>query len=721
VAPDSWRNEKVKADHLERLAMVYVRQSTLYQVQNNRESTEVQYGLKDLVCSLGWRPERVRVVDQDLAQSAQWVEGRQGFQNLVAEVSLGHVGIIVGMQMSRLGRSCAPWYQLLDLCALHGTLLADLDGVYDPSQYSDRLVLGLKGTMSEVESHMINQRMKEGRLNKARRGDLVSHVPVGYIRRPSGEVIIDPDEQVQDVVRLIFRKFSELRTQNAVLRYMVDNGIQIGVRVHSGSGRGDLEWRRPCRPTLNNLLHNPMYAGAYAYLRRPTDRRRQKPGRRSTGRTVAPRDNWIVIKDRMPAYITWEQYEDNQAILAANRTTGLQARGGAPRQGSALLSGLLICGRCGHRMVVHYSQGCAQYACERLAVDYGLPRCQRLSGRRLDDFVVAKLLEILTPASIELSLQAATVLEDDRAEAHRIWKQRLERLRYEADRTARQYRAVEPENRLVGRSLEKEWEAKLTDLQTLQEEYDRFAADRPRLLTQAERERIRCLANDIPRIWAAASTTAEEKKSILRELVQAVRIVVADDSERVDIEIEWVGSDKTTGEIKRAVATWDQVSRLPELLDRMRQLFAEGKSYKETANQLHEEGWRPPKRSARLGYQSVKQLAQRWGLQGPKFELKQRPIERSAGEWTVIELAAKLQMPHITLHAWLYRGWLQARKEAGSRGRWLIRADEIELERLRALRRRTPGQTNREKWLRGQGEPADPAPQSRPKPRGTST
>nr|WP_242038709.1 recombinase family protein [Chroococcidiopsis sp. [FACHB-1243]] len=394
------------------------------------------------------------VIDDDLGKSGTTAEGREGFQRLVAEVSLNHVGLIVGIEMSRLARSSKDWHQLLEVCALFRTLIADLDGIYDPSQYNDRLLLGLKGTMSEAELHILKQRMQEGKLNKARRGELNFAPPIGYIRRPSGEIAFDPDEQVQQVVRLIFRKFEELGTLNGVLRYLVRHDIQLGVRVRVGANKGDLEWHRPNRMTLQNLLKNPAYAGTYAYGRRQIDPRKQQPGRPKTGRVVSALEDWhALIPDCFPAFISWEQYQQNLSRLQAN-----QARAdviGAARHGSALLSGLLVCSYCGCRMTVHYSgQGRThEYLCNRLLSDYGGERCQHLSGIALDRAVTQQVLAALQPAALELSLQAATQLEQERAQLNQIWQQRLERAAFEAERAGRHYRLVEPENRLVARQL----------------------------------------------------------------------------------------------------------------------------------------------------------------------------------------------------------------------------------------------------------------------------
>ena len=361
------RGEKITCKHLERLAIVYIRQSTPQQMIRHQESTQVQYQLKYRALALGWPEDRIEIIDDDLGQSGASAESRRGFQRLVAEVTLDHVGIIFGVEMSRLARSCRDWHQLLEVCALFGTLIADLDGIYDPYQYNDRLLLGLKGTMSEAELHILKQRMMQGKLNKARRGELLSQLPMGYVRRINGEVGFDPDEQVQAVVRLIFQKFEELGTVNAVLQYLVKNNIQMGIRMRGGLRKGELEWRRCRRMTLQGILKNPLYAGAYTYGRRKVDPRRKIAGRPGTGKTVVdPQDCEVFLKDRFPAYISWEQYERNREQLRRNRSVAESI--GSVRQGTALLSGLLVCQKCGHRMSVQYNEGSNrhQYWCNKM-------------------------------------------------------------------------------------------------------------------------------------------------------------------------------------------------------------------------------------------------------------------------------------------------------------------------------------------------------------------
>ena len=552
-------SEKVQGHHRDRLAVVYVRQSTLQQLVRHQESTRLQYGLVDRALGLGWPRSQVLVIDDDQGKSGTTAAGRPGFQRLVAEVGLNQVGIVLGVEMSRLARSCRDWHQLLEICGLFGTLLGDLDGIYDPTDYNDRRLLGLKGTLSEAELHVLKQRMLAGKRAKAERGELGMAVPMGYVRRPSGEVILEPDEQARATIALLFDQFERCGTINGVLQYLVRHQIQLPHRVRLGLRQGDLDWRRPNRTTLSNLLHHPIYAGAYAYGRRPTDPRRQQPGRPATGRRVAaPEACAVLLQDRLPAYISWAQFERNQAQLAANQTAHL----GPIRSGPSLLSGLVICGRCGLRMAAVYnnSGGRLRYDCSRMAGDYGEPRCQSLVGHVLDDWIGAQVLRALEPAALEISLQVAADLEGERQHLHRHWQQRLERARYQVERAARQYQAVEPEHRLVARTLERQWEEALATEATLQADYARCQAEQPPVLTAEERAAIRRLATEIPALWQAPTTTAVDRQAIVRQLVERVVVTVRGESERVDVQMHWFGGHGTQATLSRPVARLDQLS-----------------------------------------------------------------------------------------------------------------------------------------------------------------
>ena len=692
-----WPSEKIQAQHLERLAVVYVRQSTLQQVIDHQESTRIQYGLVGRAEALGWRTERVLTIDDDLGKSGSSAEGRLGFQRLVSEVGLNHVGLILGVEMSRLARSSKDWHQLLEICALFSTLIADLDGIYDPGDYNDRLLLGLKGSFSEAELHILKQRMMQGKRNKAERGELGFNVPIGYVRRPSGEVRFDPDEQVQQVVRLIFRKFKELGTLNAVLRYLVTHQIQVGVRVLSGPTKGDLEWHRPNRPTLQNLLKHPAYTGAYTYGRRQIDPRKKKAGRPHTGRVVKPSEEWLVlIKDHHPAYISWEQYQENIAQLKSNQNRSDEQ--GHPRQGVGLLCGLLVCGRCGARMAVQYRrrQKYHRYICSREMVDHGGKICQHLSGACLDKSIVEQVLQALEPAALELSLAAAMHLEQDRLELDKLWQQRLERAQFEADRARRHYHLVEPENRLVARQLAQEWETKLQAQQQLQEEYDRFCLEQPQQLSPKQQQQIRRLAQDLPALWSAPTTTQAQRKEIIRQVIDKIIVTVEGTSEQVQISIEWSGGFSCQSQIIRPVAKWNQLSYYPQLCERLKQLVKANLTTDEIIDCLHQEGFRPPKRRQTFNREIVRTLIRHLGL-GP-CPLPKAKESLSEHEWWLPELASTLKMPSVTLYNWVRRGWVKARQHSIPPKHWIIWADEAELERLKTHRQRPISEILQQRW-----------------------
>ncbi len=436
-------SEKITDKHLERSAIVYVRQSTPQQVLEHRESTLRQYALADRAVALGWPAAAVEVIDEDQGHSGSSAEGRSGFQRMLAEISSDRVGLVLGLEMSRLGRSCKDWHALLELCAIYRTLLADADGLYDPSQYNDRLLLGLKGTMNEAELHILKSRLVQGMWNKAQRGEVLNHAPIGYVRTLGSDFAIDPDEQVQTVVRLIFEQFERRGSVNGLLRWLVRHEIMLPVRPHGGANRGQLEWRRPNHVTLLNVLRHPIYAGAYRWGHREIDPRKKVPGRPGSGRTFKAHDQCrVLIRDRFPAYVPWEQFERNQAKLAQNCTLGKMLS--APRHGPSILAGLVVCGRCGHRMLVGYTNASGKktlrYSCLREAIDYGGAACQSLSGRALESLVVERLLQAVSPASLELSLAARSDVERERKQLDDHWRQRLARSHHEVEQARRRLR-----------------------------------------------------------------------------------------------------------------------------------------------------------------------------------------------------------------------------------------------------------------------------------------
>src|SRR6516164_3759782 len=695
--------EKIRPEHRDRAAVVYVRQSSRQQVLEHSESTRLQYALAGRAVALGWARSRIGVIDDDLGVSAAAADARAGFARLVTEVTMGRAGIVLGIEMSRLARTGRDWHQLLELCSLSGVLLADPDGVYDPGFYNDRLLLGLKGTMSEAELYLIRQRMLSGKLAKAERGELAIPLPIGYVRRPSGEVILDPDEQAQHVVRLVFGAFARLGTLNAVLRYLVEHQVQLPVRVHAGPAKGELEWRRPNRETLQIMLHNPVYAGYYAYGRRQVEPRRKVAGRPSTGRVVKDASEWLVLlPGRLPAYITPQEYEANVARMAANRQTA--ATPGAPRDGSALLSGLLRCGRCGgHRMTVRYHTPSSRnpahgYVCAFEQVNYGTGgSCQHIAGPALDAYVTGQVLQAVAPAALEVSLAAAAQAEAERAMLDKLWRQRLERARYAADRARRQYQLAEPENRLVTRQLEAGWEAALAEASRLEADYQRFTGEHPKTLSAAQRAAIQALAADLPQVWNAPSTSQADRKELLRILIEDITVTTAGNSELVHVTITWAGGHQTAGQAVRPVGRLDQLSYYPALLARVTELAGAGCTNGQIAGALNSEGFRPPKRTSRFTGQQVRTLISQRNIRGQR---KGRPAVLTSlppGQWSVPGLSAELGMPTATIYNWIYRGWITARHAPGTRN-WIITANDQQISQLRERRQRPPGYYTRARW-----------------------
>ena len=677
---------KIRARHLDRLAVVYVRQSTPQQVAQHRESTDLQYQLRRHAVALGWAEERVLVIDDDQGLSGQSVENRPGFQRLLAEVSLGHVGIVFGREMSRLARSCKDWHQLLELCGLFQALIGDADGVYDPADPNDRMLLGLRGMMSEAELHVLRSRLHQGKLNKARRGELFTCVPVGYVRSPDGGIAPDPDEQVRSVVALVFAKFAELGSLPKTHAFFAEHGIPLGLRVYKGPGKGRLVWRRPRRGTLYEMLRHPFYAGAYAYGRCPADPTRRVAGRAKAGRRSAPPEEWVcLLRDKVPAYISWEQYEENRRRLSAND----RGRGGRAAAGRAptLLNGIVRCGRCGRPMVARNARPAAhpRYACVYEFTEYGGPRCQSVTAAYPDRLVEALVLRTVGPAALELSLRTTERVEQDRLRLHDHWKRRLERAEYEAERARRQYDAVDPENRLVARNLERQWERTLAERQRLEEDYARFRSEQPRHLSAADCERIRALAADLPALWRAETTTGADRRAVVRRLIERVELTRQGETERVAVSVLWRGGLLTRHEVTQGLRRYEALGRYAELRQRVATLRGGGMTADRIADVLNREGFPVPRGDRYTGHR-VRQLFRRFGLTCVPAGVRGEGDLPAKDEWWLPALAAELTVKPIVVHRWRWSGWLHARQLEGTAGRWIFWADASEVGRLRRLR-----------------------------------
>jgi DNA invertase Pin-like site-specific DNA recombinase len=540
-------SDKITASHLGRDAYVYVRQSTPTQVQVHTESLQRQYELRERARGLGWPVHQVVVIDADLGRSGARTEGRLGFCELVADVGLGKAGIVLGIEVSRLARNNADWYQLLDLCALTDTLIADADGIYHPADFNDRLVLGLKGTMSEAELHLIRSRLTAGLKHKAAKGELKQCLPVGLDYTDDNQVTITPDEAVAEAIGTVFRRFDELGSARQVLLSLREDGLLLP-RRHAGSKR--ISWQSATYPAVHDVLTNPAYAGAYVFGRTRTEKRVDATGRVITRVRLLPRDQWaVLIPDHHPGYIPWSQYEANTARLRANWRVPRGHGGGPPREGRALLQGLLQCGRCGRIMQTGYSgpQGNSpRYVCARGQQLYGTgPGCQSIGGGRLEKTVLAQLFAILEPASLEATAKALAEADAHYRQRLAVFELAVERARYEAERAHRQYDAVEPENRLVARTLERALEDKLAALRHAENDLATQRARRPVTLTDEEAAWIRRAGTDVAKVFHAATTTIVERKQLIRAVIDHIVLTINTEDRIADPHIIWQGGAST--------------------------------------------------------------------------------------------------------------------------------------------------------------------------------
>lgn len=626
--PAGHRPAKITLDHLERWAIVYVRQSHPQQVQRHPESARVQADLQRLALTWGWPPERIRILDGDQGRSATTTVGRDDFIHLLSEIALGHVGLVLGFQFNRLAREDEACCRLIKICAAFDTLLADLDGLYHPLDLNDRLVLTIKGLMGGIELHQLQQRMQAGRLNRARRGEWLGQVPPGYVIGPDRKLQLDPDEQVQGVIRLVLDQFAATGSLSGLLRYLRRHRIDLPYRAPGGPDRGRLQWHRPHRETLRNLIRRPAYAGAYTWGRRAVDPRRRVPGHRSRGRVERdPQDCAVFLPDNHPAYISWGQYLSNLERLRRQRQRGPLP--GPARQTVSLLAGLVTCGHCGCRMQAHYTRT-SRYDCQRRAMDYGMPRCQSLNGEPLERLVSEQVLEVVTPAGLELSLRAAAECQRERAALDQRWQQRLERARHEAARAYRQYDAVEPEDRLVARTLERKWEEALRAQRALEEDYARFERDRPRGLTEAERGEIARLAGDLPTLWRSPETGVAEKRRIIRSLLERVVARAEGSSPEVTVHLHRTLGTVTEHRLRRPVGSWSRLAAAVELRRLLEAWRAAGRSSRRMAEGLNAAGYRTP-HGKPFTAESVRQLRKRWGLGAPPGGPSQATAGRRAG------------------------------------------------------------------------------------------
>lgn len=641
---------KVSAAHLQRDAFLYVRQSTLHQVVHNTESTQRQYALQQQAVALGWPMERVHVIDCDLGQSGASAVDRAGFQQLVAEVSLGHAGIVLGLEVSRLARNSADWQRLLELCALADTLILDEDGLYDCTNFNDRLLLGLKGTLSEAELHFLRARLQGGILNKARRGELVTPLPVGLMYDHAQHVRLDPDQQVQQAVGLLFETFQRTGSAHATTVHFRRESLQFPRRLRTRARKGELIWGALSLSRVLQVLHNPRYAGAFVFGRSRT--RTWPDGRRHTQQL--PMEEWLVlIPNHHEGYITWEEYQDNQGRLRkAAQAHGAERRKSPPREGPALLQGVVICGVCGSRMTVRYHvrRGILypDYVCQSKYVEYGAPRCQHLPGQTIDDAVAKLLLETLTPINLEVALAVQQEILDRQDAAETLRVKQVERAQYEADLSAQRYRRVDPNNRLVASTLEAEWNAALRSFQETQQEYQRHKEMDRLLIDNQVREQVMALTTDFPRVWNDPQTTQQDRKRLVGLLVEDVTLVK---THQVTLQVRFRGGSTQTLIIPKALRIWQMWKTPPEVVQMIDALLNEHTD-QQIATILNERDLHPGKGGTFHG-RLVARVRREHGLKSRYERL------REAGMLTAQEMAEALSVDKKTVMVWRRAGLLR--------------------------------------------------------------
>lgn len=652
-------SSKIQAQHRQKMAYVYLRQSTMAQVFHHQESTQRQYALKDKALELGWLPDQIRVLDADLGISGTQMNNRRDFKTLVADVSLEKVGAVFALEVSRLSRSCSDWHRLLEICSLTGTLIVDADGCYDPADFNDQLLLGLKGTMSQAELHFLRGRLQGGKRNKAQRGELRFPLPVGFAHGDEpGRVVFDPDAEVQNAVRLVFKLFRQTGSAYGVVRHFLQHKLSFPRRAYGGVWNGKILWGRLQHGRVLGLLNNPGYAGAYVFGRHRGVKSISADGQIESKFQKQPMDSWLVlIQQHHPGYISWDEYLEHQQMLKQNQTNQPElCSSGAAREGRALLQGLLLCGRCGRRLSPRYTgQGGIRpvYECSRRHedTDYS-PDCIRLSADLIDQAVSQRILEILQPDQIEIAFRAVQELERRSQAVEQQWRLRLERLEYQAQLAQRRYEEVDPSNRLVAGTLEQRWNEALQAKATAQEELSEHRKQQGLELTEEQKSQLLTLAKDLPQLWKSPSTSAQDRKPMLRLLIKDITVERQQPNRKAWLHICWQGGAIEDLGIDIPLPAPDKVRYPQAVVSRVRAL-ALSMNDAEIVAALNQEGLLSATGKP-FNLSMIKWIRYRHAI--PKPSLKQ------SDELTVGETAERLNVSPGVVYYWIERGLLPVRK-----------------------------------------------------------
>jgi DNA invertase Pin-like site-specific DNA recombinase len=652
-------SELISHQHLSRKAIIYIRQSTPHQVLTNQESLNLQYALKQRTLDLGWRDDDIEIIDADLGLTGAAAQHREGFKDLLTKVTLGQVGIILSSEVTRLSRNCSDWYPLLDICGFKDCLIADRDGVYDPATANGRLLLGLKGTLSEMELHTLTARRYAGLLNKAERGDLALQLPVGLVRDTLGRVQKHPSREVQDRLSLVFETFLRRRTASKVLQYFNQQHLLLPRRDRFG----DLIWKPATVSAILAILKNPAYAGAFVYGRTKHTPRRLSPVHSQSKRL--PVEEWkIRVNDKYPAYISWETFEKIQAMLRDNYAEyDRNKTRGVPRAGQALLHGLLYCGECGHKMMVQYKHN-TFYLCNALRQQDGVPVCQNIPGDRVDQAVIAAFFQALSPIELDVYAQAMSAHKQSLAQADHARQQQIERLRYQVALAQRQYNQVDPDNRLVAAELEARWEAALRELKQAEEAvaHDQQVVRVPFTLTAELKAAFTSIGEKLPQIWDRDLLSREHKKALLRCLIDKIALHrIARD--QVQARIIWVGGETTQLLIAVQCHSFAALSQAAEMENLIIKLAAEGVADEEIATRLTAQGYRSPMSQTVLA-STVRIIRLRHGLMRKRSQSHPRHI---TGYLTVTQIAVAVGVSHHYLYDRIHNGTIEVVKDQATR------------------------------------------------------